>query len=187
MFRGNGGACTPRAAAMGAAVRVYTSEAVAGTSGLRPGRQAGPQSGLGHRSSHCGGGRMRRSAGETAGLPAEADLLRPPVAAQHARRPCHAAHTLGPIHPASHSAPSTHPRSFHPSEHASAYRLSCVQSRPRAAAERILIELARRRRCDGAVRRHGAGVGRLCRHREALHARALALSTAGYGFDTLPS
>ena len=80
---------------MATAVRSSASEVVAGTSGQRPGRSAGPQSSLGSSCSHPREWTDPIFWGETDGSLPEAVLLRLSMPAQHARTPCRAAHTLG--------------------------------------------------------------------------------------------
>ena len=85
---------------MASAVRSSASEVVAGTGGQRPGRSAGPQSGLDSCSSHSREWTDPKIwAKPTVSLP-EAALLRLGMPAQHARAPYRAAHTLAITYPA---------------------------------------------------------------------------------------
>ena len=122
---------------MATAVRSSASEVVAGTSGQRPGRSAGPQSSLGSSCSHPREWTDPIFWGETDGSLPEVVLLRLSMPAQHARTPCRAAHTLGNIYPACHSMHSSYSCDFTRLRMPCVCCLSLPQENSGARADRV--------------------------------------------------
>ena len=162
------------------AVRSSAPERVAGTHGLRPGRSAGQQSGLGSCSSGCRSWTDAKIWVKPTNPQLWLLLGRLAVADQRARAACHAAHMLGHAYPASHLSRSTysdmhtlhaihfaaHLRPiYHPTENAPHGRLSMLRDRTRVRRFGSLIEPIESCLHGGAAEGHDLGLGqRFRRH-----------------------